>query len=149
MEVKTDEKEQETVPRAPWIPRVVAGGKDGGDHKFGDGPDWLRDLPVGSTFLAQDKHFNNSREDKYWVLGGPFTVAFRTGNGRGVVLAAESPTGQHAFMPVDSLRFSSKYSLFDILNLGDGRAISPEEFNEQEEAPEGDTKDGSEGSVQS
>ena len=146
---ETKDNPDAPTERKPFIPQVIIGGKDGGGDGFGNGPDWLRDLPVGSVFFAQDKQAVNSREDKYFAIQGPFMVSYRTPNGRGTVMALESPTGQQAMISVDSLRFSSRYSCFDILNFGDGKPLTKDQFNNEEETPtEGDTEDGSERPVQ-
>lgn len=148
--MKTELEEEQTAPvKQPFVPRVITGGKDGGAG-FGDnGPDWLRDLPLGSVFLVEDTNSHNQKEDKYFALGGPFSIAYRTPNGRGVGLVMETPTGQQSIFPVNSLRFSSRYKMFDILHFGDNKTI--EDAKLETEAPKGDEDDNgnSEGSVQS
>lgn len=131
----------------------LAGGTDfdgGGD---GDGPDWRNDarwlfnLPLGSVFLAQDIRYNNTSEDRYCVLYGPYTIIGRSPRENGVFLAMETPQGQHIIAPWDTQRFMGKYRMFDLLHLGTGKEIQPQQFNE-EEAPKGDDNGNSEGTVQ-
>ena len=147
MATKLINKEDEIDPltTTPKL-KLITGGKDGGE--FGsNGPDWLRDLPVGSAFFAQDKQNQNNRDDKYFSLAGPFSIAYRTPNERGVGLVVERAQGTQALIPVDSLRFCTRYSLFDILNFGDGKPITKDELVTEE--PEGDTNGNSEGTLQS
>lgn len=144
--------EDEGVERKKPTLRLAGGTDfDGGD---GDGPDWRNDarwlfnLPLGSVFLAQDIRYNNTSEDRYCVLYGPYTIIGRSPKENGVFLAMETPQGQHIIAPWDTQRFMGKYRMFDLLHLGTGKEVQPQQFNE-EEAPKGDGNGNSEGTVQS
>lgn len=76
-EVTNIDPEKEPVPRS-WTPRVITGGKGPpeGPREPGDAFNWLVDLPVGTTFVAQPRgssemnlyHVQYASEDCYCLV---------------------------------------------------------------------------------
>lgn len=127
-----------------FIPRLITGGKDGDGEKFG-GPNWLRELPVGSVFYIQDKQANSVRDDKFFNLM-QLMVLHKSPN-KEAVLLINALNEQQPPWPVHSANFSTRWRCVDVLHFGDGKTIVKVVPNT--EAPEGDTEDGNrEGTVQ-
>lgn len=81
---------------------------------------WLANLEAGTCFLARERGVNPKDE-----MLAEYHVVHKAAISIGLVLV--SPMGQKALLRVDSLRFSRKFELVEVL----GREI-PEEEQEKE-----------------
>jgi len=104
MNRKLEEIEEEERVKAPFIPRIITGGKDPTDP---NDPNWLSSLDQYTSFLVQNK------KDTQFALG-EFRVIYKSIKS---ILVLSSNMKEPIW--VDPIRFCRDFRLHEILQTGE------------------------------